>query len=73
MPKFEKIKAKVETKKSEAANKFKTGDYAGAVTIYKAAATVLDISLEDFPLFKKEISQMEAPIFNNIAMCYAKD
>jgi hypothetical protein len=29
--------------------------------------------LEDFPLFKKEISQLEASVFNNIAFCYGKD
>lgn len=29
--------------------------------------------IEDFPLFKKEISQLEATIYNNIAFCYGKD
>lgn len=38
-----------------------------------AAATLLEDILEDFPLFKKEISQLEATIFNNIAFCFGKD
>lgn len=54
--KFEKIKARVEAKKEEAASKFKAGAYAEAIKLYKNAAEQLDNSLEDFPLFKKEIS-----------------
>ena len=63
----------MEGRKNEAAAMFKKGDYIGANKIYKAAATLLEEILEDFPLFKKEISQLEATIFNNIAFCYGKD
>jgi molybdopterin synthase catalytic subunit len=71
--KFQKIVERVEGRKNEAAAIFKKGDYIGANKIYKAAATLLEEILEDFPLFKKEISQLEATIFNNIAFCYGKD
>ena len=71
--KFEKIKTRIESKKDEAAAKFKAGAYADAIKLYKNAAEQLDNSLEDFPLFKKEISQLEANVFNNIAFCYGKD
>lgn len=71
--KFQKIAERVEGRKNEAAAMFKKGDYIGANKIYKAAATLLEEILEDFPLFKKEISQLEATIFNNIAFCYGKD
>lgn len=71
--KFEKIKARIETKKEEAAANFKAGAYAEAIKLYKNAADQLDNSLEDFPLFKKEICQLEAGVYNNIAFCYGKD
>ena len=54
--KFEKIKSKIESKKEEAAAKFKNGSYAEAIKLYKNSAEQLDNALEDFPLFKKEIS-----------------
>ena len=41
--------------------------------MYKNAAEVLDIAMEDFGVFKKEIAQMEAAVFGNIAFCYGKD
>ncbi len=72
-PKFEKIKEKVEAKKDQAAAEFKKGSYAEAISIYKAAATLLDDASEDFVVFKKEIAQSEAAIFGNIAFCYGKD
>jgi hypothetical protein len=72
-PKFEKIREKVEAKKEQAAAEFKKGSYAEAITIYKAAATLLDDASEDFVVFKKEIAQNEAAIFGNIAFCYGKD
>lgn len=72
-PKFDKVKQRVEQKKEEAATKFKAGNYVEANLLYKAAAESLDNSLESFPLFKKEISQLEAGVFNNIAFCYGKD
>lgn len=72
-PKFDKIKTKVDVKKDEAASLFKGGNYADAINAYKSCAEMLDNSLEDFPLFKREISQLEANIYNNIAFCYGKD
>ena len=41
--------------------------------LYKKAAEILEIALEDFSVFKKEIAQQEAAIYNNIAHCYGKD
>ena len=67
------MKAKVEAKKELAAKSFKNGAYSESIDLYKAAATTLEITHEDFPVFKKEISQMEAAIYNNIAFCYGKD
>jgi tetratricopeptide (TPR) repeat protein len=72
-PKFDKLKDKVEAKKEQAAADFKKGSYAEAINSYKAAATLLDDALEDFAVFKKDIAQMEAAIFGNIAFCYGKD
>ena len=64
---------KCDLKKSAAAECFKLGQYGEAVKSYKAAADVLESAEEDFPLFKTEISQMEATIFNNIAACSKKE
>lgn len=72
-PKFDKIKEKVEAKKEQAAAEFKKGSYADAISLYKAAATLLDDASEDFSVFRKEIAQSEAAIFGNIAFCYGKD
>jgi hypothetical protein len=55
-PKFDKVKERIEVKKGEAASEFKRGDYISANKIYKQAADQLEILLEDFPLFTKEIS-----------------
>ena len=51
----------------------KKGSYAEAIALYKKAADVLEIAYEDFGVFKREIAQHEAAIFNNIAHCYGKD
>ena len=72
-PKFDKIKAKVDAAKEKAQDEFKKGLYAEAVQLYKNAAEILEIAQEDFGVFKKEIAQMEAAIFGNIAFCYGKD
>lgn len=72
-PKFQKVQEKIELKKTEAAAKFKSGNYIEANKIYKSAAAQLEDLIEDFPLFKKEISQIEATIFNNMAFCFGKD
>lgn len=34
---------------------------------------VLESAVEDFPLFKQELMQLEATIFNNIAACHKKE
>jgi len=52
---------------------FKNGAYAEAIKVYKQAAEILEIAYEDFGVFKKEIAQLEAAIFGNIAFCYGKD
>lgn len=70
---WEKIEARVNGKKEEAAKQFKLGQYGEANKVYLSAAEQLEEALEDLPLFKKEISQLEASIFNNIAFCYGKD
>lgn len=56
-PKFEKITTKINTKKDDAAAKFKTGLYAEAITCYNSAAEILAEALEDFPMFRREIAQ----------------
>ena len=72
-PKFDKITAKVEVAKEKAQVEFKKGSYAEAIKLYKNAAEILEIAHEDFSVFKKEIFQLEAAIFGNIAFCYGKD
>ena len=64
---------KVETKKTAAADQFKLGQYGEAIKSYKAAVNVLESASEDFPLFKKELAQMEATVFNNMAACCRKE
>lgn len=71
--KFDKIVAKIEGKKESAASKFKEGAYAEAIKVYKNGGEILSECIEDFPLWRKEIGQLEANVFNNIAFCYAKD
>jgi hypothetical protein len=34
---------------------------------------MMECAIEDFPLFKQELYQVEATIFNNMAACYKKD
>ena len=72
-PKFEKIKTKVQASKDLAVAEVKNGSYAEAISLYKKAADILEIAYEDFGVFKREIAQNEAAIFNNIAHCYGKD
>ncbi len=40
-PKFEKLKEKIDTKKDAAAGKFKDGQYAEAIALYKNSAELL--------------------------------
>ena len=54
--KFDRIKEKVQANKDSAVNSVKNGDYAGAISLYKKAAEILDIAYEDFGVFKKEIA-----------------
>lgn len=72
-PKVDKVIAKCEVKKAAAADKFKIGQYGDAVKDYAGAVQVLDSAVEDFPLFKQELMQVEATIFNNIAACHKKE
>ena len=72
-PKFDKVLAKIDDKKKEASKQFGLGSFGDAIKIYKAAAEILETLLEDFPLFKKEVAQSEAAIFNNIAFAYGRD
>lgn len=72
-PKIDNIVQKVETKKTAAAEKFKLGQYGDAVKAYQQATQILEGAIEDFPLFKQELKQLEATIFNNISACAKKD
>lgn len=55
-PKVDNVLKKVETKKEKAAEEFKLGQYGEAIKSYKAAVTILESAIEDFPLFKKELT-----------------
>lgn len=72
-PKIDAVLKKQDAKKEQAAEKFKVGQYGEAIKIYKSAAESLEIAIEDFPLFKQELIQYEATIFNNLAACCNKD
>jgi tetratricopeptide (TPR) repeat protein len=72
-PKVDEVIRKCEDKKSKAAEAFKLGQYGEAVEHYKKAISSLESLIEDFPLFKREITQMEATLFNNIAVCCKKE
>jgi len=71
--KFDRQKAKVEKAKEDAAAEFKKGCYAEAINLYKKAADILANCAEYFTPYKKELAQMEAAVFGNIAFCYSKD
>lgn len=72
-PKVDKVIVKVEAKKAKAAEQFKLGQYGDAVATYKACTVILESAAEDFPLFKQELNQVEATIFNNMAACSKKE
>jgi len=55
-PKFDKLRVKIDSKKDEAASKFKEGQYAEAIKLYKTSAELMGDTLDQFPLFKKEIA-----------------
>lgn len=71
--KIDKFLAKCEAKKSAAADSFKLGQYGEAVKHYKTAAEMLESAIEDFPLWKQELTSVEATIFNNMAACCKKE
>jgi len=73
MPKIEKLLEKLEAKKKLAAEQFKIGQYGEANKHYNSGADMLESAIEDFPLFKQELYQVEATIFNNMAACFKKD
>lgn len=72
-PKVDAVIKKCETKKEAAAELFKLGQYGEAVKEYKKALASLESCGEDFPLFAKEVAQLEATIFNNMAVCCKKE
>lgn len=72
-PKMDAIVSKIEDKKAKAAEVFKLGQYGEAVKIYKTAVETLENCVEDFPLFRQELAQMQATIYNNMAACSKKD
>ena len=68
-PSVKKFTTKVDAKKTQAAEMYKLGQYSEAAKIYKQAEEMIESALEDFPLFKADLIQIEATIFNNIAAC----
>lgn len=72
-PKIDAVISKVEDKKTKASELFKLGQYGEAVKIYKQADDVLMNCVEDFPLFRQELAQVQATIYNNMAACSKKD
>lgn len=71
--KIDRVFAKCDKKKEASAELIKLGQYGEAVKGYKEAADVLESAGEDFPLYKQEIAQYEASVFNNIAVCCKKE
>ena len=68
------IKPKIETLKDQAQIEFKKGSYSEAITLYKQAEELLEISQDDFgDYLRKELAQLEATIFSNLAFCHSKD
>ena len=68
------IRPKVEALKQEAQVEFKKGSYAEAIVLYKKAEEMLEIARNDFiDYLERELAQMEAAIFSNLAFCYSKD
>lgn len=51
----------------------KSGQYGDACKIYKKGTTSLESAIEDFPLWKQELTEYEASLFNNISVCYNKE
>lgn len=56
-------------KKESAKDLYKLGQYGEAIKTFKTAAEMVESAIADFPLFKAELNQVEATIFNNIAAC----
>ena len=60
--------------KEQAQTEFKKGSYSEAIALYKQAQELLEISQDDFDDYlKKELAQLEATIFSNLAFCHSKD
>lgn len=72
-PKLDAVIVKVDKKKAKASELFKLGQYGEAVKIYKQADDMLMNCVEDFPLFREELAQVQATIYNNMAACSKKD
>jgi tetratricopeptide (TPR) repeat protein len=57
----------------EACKMFRSGLFNEAKIKFLNASAQLSEIFDQFPLYKKEIAQLEAQIFNNVVMCYDKD
>ena len=55
-PKIDNVVSKCEAKKKAAAQKFKIGQYGAAVKDYMSSVQILEAAVEDFPLFKQELT-----------------
>ena len=73
--KFEStIKVKIDAIKTQAQDEFKKGSYSEAIALYKQAEEMLEIARDDFQeSHEKELAQIEATIFGNLAFCYQKE
>ena len=60
-------------KKNKGADKFKLGQYGEASQIYQEIIEILQKIDSDFPLYKQEVGEMEATIYNNLAACAKKE
>jgi tetratricopeptide (TPR) repeat protein len=60
-------------KKNKGADKFKLGQYGEASQIYQEIIEILQKIDNDFPLYKQEVGEMEATIYNNLAACAKKE
>lgn len=71
--KIDKLLKKCQDYKDEAAAKVKLGQYGEAVKIYIKGTDSLESAIEDFPLWKQELTEYEASLFNNISVCHNKE
>jgi hypothetical protein len=72
-PKIDKLLKKCQDYKDDAAAKIKLGQYGDAIKVYLKGTASLEDAIEDFPLWKQELTQYEASLFNNISVCHNKN